>query len=96
MNVVLTWLFLSFFFGFVVALVLCVKPAPEQQRLDDAIGFLRDHAEVRTAEFQFFFSNPSAFSFASLLYHVSFTHVYVTGQTPKRVHLHFLLITAFN
>lgn len=54
-NVVLTWLFLSFFFGFVVALVLCVKPAPEQQRLDDAIGFLRDHAEVRTAEFQFFF-----------------------------------------
>lgn len=55
MNVVLTWLFLSFFFGFVVALVLCVKPAPEQQRLDDAIGFLRDHAEVRTAEFQFFF-----------------------------------------
>lgn len=52
-NVVLTWLF-SFFFGFVVALVLCVKPAPEQQRLDDAIGFLRDHAEVRIAEFQFF------------------------------------------
>lgn len=53
----LCWLgcFSLFFFGFVVALVLCVKPAPEQQRLDDAIGFLRDHAEVRTAEFQFFF-----------------------------------------
>lgn len=50
MNAVLTWLF-SFFFGFVVALVLCVKPAPEQQRLDDAIGFLRDHAEVRIADF---------------------------------------------
>lgn len=57
-NVVLTWLFSSFFFGFVVALVLCVKPAPEQQRLDDAIGFLRDHAEVRIAEFQFFFPFP--------------------------------------
>lgn len=55
MNVVLTWLYFFFFFGFVVALVLCVKPAPEQQRLDDAIGFLRDHAEVRIAEFQFFF-----------------------------------------
>jgi len=38
--------------------VLCVKPAPEQQRLDDAIGFLRDHAEVRIAEFQFLFSPP--------------------------------------
>lgn len=49
---------LFFFFGFVVALVLCVKPAPEQQRLDDAIGFLRDHAEVRIAEFQFFFPLP--------------------------------------
>lgn len=49
---------LFFFFGFVVALVLCVKPAPEQQRLDDAIGFLRDHAEVRIAEFQFFFLFP--------------------------------------
>lgn len=48
----LCWLGCSlFFFGFVVALVLCVKPAPEQQRLDDAIGFLRDHAEVRTADF---------------------------------------------
>ena len=43
--------FFFFFFGFVVALVLCVKPAPEQQRLDDAIGFLRDHAEVRIADF---------------------------------------------
>ena len=49
----LCWLGCSlfFFFGFVVALVLCVKPAPEQQRLDDAIGFLRDHAEVRIADF---------------------------------------------
>jgi len=37
-----------------------VKPAPEQQRLDDAIGFLRDHAEVRIAEFQFLFSPPFA------------------------------------
>lgn len=61
MNVVLIWLFLFFFFGFVVALVLCVKPAPEQQRLDDAIGFLRDHAEVRIAEFQFPPSPPPFF-----------------------------------
>lgn len=35
--------------------MLCVKLAPEQQRLDDAIGFLRDHAEVRIADFQFLF-----------------------------------------
>lgn len=28
----------------------CVKPpAPEAQRLDDAIGFLRDHAEVNVS-----------------------------------------------
>lgn len=68
----LCWLgcFSLFFFGFVVALVLCVKPAPEQQRLDDAIGFLRDHAEVRTAEFQFFFNHPS--HFRSLLFSVFF------------------------
>lgn len=32
----------------------CVKPsAPEAQRLDDAIGFLRDHAEVNVSNFSF-------------------------------------------
>lgn len=47
MNAVLIWLFL--FFGFVVALVLFAKPAPEQQQIDDALGYLRDHSEVRMA-----------------------------------------------
>lgn len=59
-----------FFFGFIVALVLCVKPAPEQQRLDDAIGFLRDHAEVRTAYFSLlFFLFTHSFFFHLLLTH---------------------------
>lgn len=32
----------------------CVKPpAPEAQRLDDAIGFLRDHAEVNVSSNNF-------------------------------------------
>lgn len=26
-----------------------LKPAPEQQRLDDAIGLLRDHAEINVS-----------------------------------------------
>lgn len=40
------WIFLCF----------CVKPpAPEAQRLDDAIGFLRDHAEVNVSVFSFSF-----------------------------------------
>ena len=51
----LCWFGCFFFFGFVVALVLFAKPAPEQQTLDDAIGYLRDHAEVRMADFFFFF-----------------------------------------
>lgn len=46
----LTWLFLFCF----VALVLCVKPAPELQGVDDAIGFLRDHSKVRIANYHFF------------------------------------------
>lgn len=92
MNVVLTWLFLSFFFGFVVALVLCVKPAPEQQRLDDAIGFLRDHAEVRTAEFQFFFNHSLSLPLPSLF------RILLRMFTPRdkcqdMCPLHFLLIT---
>lgn len=32
-------------------MVFCfhLKPAPEQQRLDDAIGLLRDHAEINVS-----------------------------------------------
>lgn len=80
-NLVLTWLFLLFFFGFVVALVLCVKPAPEQQRLDDAIGYLREHAEVRNAEFQFFFPSPF-YSFRSRS--CSLTHVVFAPRSRIR------------
>lgn len=91
----LCWLgcFSLFFFGFVVALVLCVKPAPEQQRLDDAIGFLRDHAEVRTAEFQFFFPPFPPLFIRHPSFPYSFTHVYATMTNAKTCPLHFLLIT---
>lgn len=86
----LCWLGCSFFFfGFVVALVLCVKPAPEQQRLDDAIGFLRDHAEVRIAEFQFF----SPFFIRSFFFHIFLRMLSLrrdpARRTLKRVHCTF-------
>lgn len=92
----LCWLgcFSLFFFGFVVALVLCVKPAPEQQRLDDAIGFLRDHAEVRTAEFQFFLIIPLTSAPFSFPY--SFTHVYATRQMPRHVSIALFADYAFD
>lgn len=66
-----------------------MKPAPEQQRLDDAIGFLRDHAEVRTAEFKFFFLPPSPLFIRSLLFFLRMFHVHEAKHCP----LHFLLIT---
>lgn len=81
-----------FFFGFVVALVLCVKPAPEQQRLDDAIGFLRDHAEVRIAEFQFP-PPPSPFSktyLSLILIYACCLRITITKQIYT---LHLSLIT---
>lgn len=36
-----------------VLFFLCEAPAPEAQRLDDAIGFLRDHAEVNVSSNNF-------------------------------------------
>lgn len=82
----------SFFFGFVVALVLCVKPAPEQQRLDDAIGYLREHAEVRNAEFQFFSSSPLFYSFT--FFHLLLTHVVFTPRSRIRYKNMFIALFA--
>ena len=66
-------------------------PAPEAQRLDDAIGFLRDHAEVNVSPSKYFSVVSSSFldhEILACVYDVlllgEFFRVCVSGNTNGR------------